>query len=238
MLQARMRFVYSLMMVCASGAAACGPPPSPPPVLPVVVPVAPPPKTATVAAAPPPQEVLPALHPCVPTFVQKELFACEAGVPAADYNAVANAMATLSAAGPQGPLRRPAKPIPRALSDEEEAAVTTARAFLCRAPEGDMDDEHATVAFDLGRTYLLADHLEEAVLFLRAVAILDPQKHAEVEYAARFLMDALRPLADARPECKPVLTAMTEALTQHVCSGPTADERKETCAVITGPKSP
>jgi hypothetical protein len=221
----------------ASLVAACVPPPAPdPPPAPTAAPVttaAPAPTAAPAARA----DALPALHPCVPDFIQKELHACEPGAEPADYSAVANAMAAMSAAGPVGPRRKENKPVPRDLEPLEQKAASTARAFLCRAPAGDLDDEHATSAFDLGRLYLHANHFEEAVVYLRDVAVLDPQKHAEVEYAARFLLDAMRPLGEARPECKAPFTAMLSAVEQHVCKSPSADARAESCAAISAAKA-
>lgn len=223
--------------------ASCGPPPAPDPApAPAAAPVVTAAPAPSASAAPAPTEALPALHPCVPDFIQKELHACELGAEPTDYSAVANAMTAMTAAGPVGPRPKENKPVPRALQPPEEKAASTARAFLCRAPQGDLDDEHATSAFDLGRLYLNANHFEEAVVFLRDVAVLDPQKHAEVEYAARFLLDALRPLSEARPECGPLIGAMAAAVEQHVCKGAGADQRAESCAAITaakgGPASP
>ena len=108
-----------------------------------------------------------------------------------------------------------------------------ARAFLCVQGKGEPDDEHATVAFDLGRLYMNANHFEDAAVYLRDVAILDPQKHAEVEYAARFLLEAMRALATSRPECKDIVPALERAVDEHVCKGAGADQRSETCEAIT-----
>ena len=225
----------------ASSLVAClpAPPPGVPPVAagppaPSSTPAAPP--TAVVATAP--KEKLPTLHPCVPDFIQKELHECGPGHEPAEYSAVANAMAAMTAAGPTGPRPKESKPVPRELSPLEEKAAATARAFLCSAAKGTVvDDERATTAFDLGRLYLAANHFEEATVFLRDVSALDPQTHAEVEYAARFLLDAARPLGEARPECVAFVTALTVALETHVCQGPGADQRAETCAAITVKKN-
>lgn len=186
---------------------------------------------------PSPREPLPALHPCVPDFIQKELHACEPGAEPADYSAVANAMAAMAAAGPAGPRPREPRPVPRALEPLEEKAVSVARAFLCAAPGGELDDEHATAAFDLGRLYLGANHFEEAVVFLRDAAILDPASHAEVEYAARFLLDAMRPLAESRPECVGPYSGMVNAVHAHVCEGADAAARAESCASVAAAKA-
>ena len=217
--------------------AGCGPPPDP-----VVAPA----PTATASAPTPapattgvvdagPKDVLPRLHPCVPDFIQKELRACVPGAEPADYSAVANAMTAMTAAGPAGPRPREAKPVPRDLSPLEEKAASTARAFLC-AGRGEIDDERATTAFDLGRLYLAANHFEEGVVFLHGVVALDPQKHAEVEYAARFLLDAARPLAEERPECAAIVKELVTAVEAHVCAGPGADQRAETCAALRSPR--
>ncbi len=214
---------------------ACVPPPDPLPP-PTPVPTAAPAPLATAAPAVEPREVLPRLHPCVPDFIQKELHACEIGAEPADYGAVANAMTAMTSAGPVGPRPKENKPVPRPLEPIEEKAEGTARAFLCRA-SGEMDDQHATSAFDLGRLYLNANHFEEAVVFLHDVALLDPQEHAEVEYAARFLLDAMRPLAEARPECVAVFAATVAAVEQHVCKSPGADQRSETCAALGAPRT-
>lgn len=217
------------------GLVGCGPPPEPiaPPVATAsAAPSATPVPATTSAANAPPGEVLPALHPCVPDFIQKDLRACPPGVEPADYSAVANAMAAMAAAGPTGPRPRELKPVPRDLSPLEEKAVSTARAFLCRGGPGDLDDERATAAFDLGRLYLAANHFEEATVILRDVVTLDPEKHAEVEYAARFLLDAARPLAEARPECVAIVKSLVDAALSHVCKGPGADKRGETCAAL------
>lgn len=211
----------------------CGAPATPP---------ATPAPTATVAAIAPtaapsavpeaPKEALPAMHPCVPDFISKELHACEPGAEVVDYSAVANAMSALTQTIPDGPLMQGRAGVQRPLSDREAKVVAISRAFLCRAPAGELDDEHATAAFDLGRLYLQANHFEEAAVFLHDAAILDPQTHAEVEYAARFLMESVRALAKSRPECGPTLTAMTAAIDAHVCKGPGADQRVETCAAL------
>lgn len=217
--------------------AACVPPAAPdPPPAPTSAPVAPAPTAVATAAPAAPPLALPELHPCVPDFIQKQLHACEPGVAPADYSAVADAMTAMTAAGPAGPRPREAKPVPRDLQPLEQKAAGAARAFLCRAPAGDLDDQHATSAFDLGRLYLNANHFEEAVVYLRDVAILDPQQHAEVEYAARFLLDAMRPLGAARPECAAPFAAMAAAVEQHVCKGPGADQRAESCAAIAAAK--
>ena len=216
---------------------ACVPPAPQPPPAPTSAPVAPTAAPAPVAAPAPPKDALPALHPCVPDFIQKELHACEPGAEPADYGAVAAAMDAMAAAGPSGPRPREAKPVPRELEALEEKAVSVARAFLCAAPPGELDDEHATSSFDLGRLYLGANHFEEAVVFLRDAAVLDPQQHAEAEYAARFLLDAMRPLADARPECVAPFAAMVSAVHAHVCEGAGADQRPESCAAIAAAKA-
>lgn len=217
--------------------AACGPvpPPNPPPVE-----VVPPTPQATVAtqpttapSTPPPVGGLPPLHPCVPTFIQKELVMCTPGAPDADYSAVVRAMDAVTAAGPR-PKEK--DPVPRELLPVEQQAETTARAFLCRAPD-QADDEHATAAFDLARLYLNANHFEEAVFFLHKVAALNPVDHPEVEYAARFLLDALAPLERVRPECAGLHASLAESLDKHVCQSPGSPERAESCAAITASKT-
>lgn len=217
----------------ASALVGCGPAPAPivapAPTASVITATPAPAKTAAPDAGP--RDALPQLHPCVPEFIQKELHACAPGAETADYSAVANAMAAMTAAGPVGPRPKEAKPVPRELSALEEKAASTARAFLCAA-RGEIDDERATTAFDLGRLYLAANHHEEAAVFLRDVVVLDPQKHAEVEYAARFLLEAARPLAEARPECVAIVRSLAEAVNAHVCQGPGADQRAETCAAL------
>lgn len=215
---------------------ACVPPPDPlPPPPPMPAPTVAPAPLATAAPDAASTEVLPQLHPCVPDFIQKELHACEIGAEPADYSAVANAMTAMTSVGPSGPRPKENKPVPRPLEPLEEKAAGTARAFLCKA-SGEMDDQHATSAFDLGRLYLNANHFEEAVVFLHGVALLDPQQHAEVEYAARFLLDAMRPLAEVRPECVAIFAATVAAVEQHVCKGPGADQRSETCAALAAPR--
>ncbi|MBK8254877.1 MAG: hypothetical protein IPK82_19735 [Polyangiaceae bacterium] len=226
---------FTLTLLLA--ATACGPavPPNPPPVTvepPTPLPTAPTQPTAA-AATPPPAAGLPSLHPCVPTFIQKELIMCTPGTPEADYNAVVRAMDAVTAAGPR-PKEK--DPVPRELLPIEQQAETTARAFLCRAPD-QADDEHATAAFDLARLYLNANHFEEAVFFLHKVAVLNPVDHPEVEYAARFLLDALAPLERARPECAGLHASLAESLEKHVCQSPGSDQRTESCAAITASKS-
>lgn len=222
-------------VVAVAGAlAGCGPAPGAvvapaPTVAPVVASAAP---SATASPAVGPKAALPALHPCVPDFIQKELHACEPGAATVDYSDVANAMAAMAAAGPTGPRPREKKPVPRALLPLEEKAASTARAFLCKPTAGDPDDQHATTAFDVGRLYLAANHFEEAALFLRDVALLDPRKHDEVQYAARFLLEAMRALAQARPECAGSFPALATAVDAHVCQGAGAADRAESCAVI------
>ncbi|MEZ4295486.1 MAG: hypothetical protein R3B70_10965 [Polyangiaceae bacterium] len=212
---------------------ACVPPPPPePPPAPTAEPVAtaePAPTAAPVAA---PKGVLPELHPCVPTFVQRELSVCEPGSEPADYSAVARAMDAMIAAGPVGPQPKQANPVPRELTSGEEDAARVGRAFLCRAAPGELDDEGATTAFDLGRLYLRANHFEEAVVFLHRAALLDPATHAEVEYAARFLLEALAPLEATRPECAGILARAAVAADEHVCEGDGAAGRDESCAAI------
>lgn len=214
----------------------CGPPPGPAAPPTSTVPVAATVGPAPTAAVDLPTEVIPSLHPCVPNFIVKELHACEDGAGSADYSAVANAMAAVAAAGPQGPIGPQAKgkpALPRAFQPLEEKAIEAARAFLCRRPEGDLDDEHATAAFDLGRLYLGANHFEEAAVVLRDVVLLDPQKHGEVEYAARFFLEAVRGLTRDRPECVATFPAEATAVEAHVCKGAGAEQRAESCAAIT-----
>jgi hypothetical protein len=223
----------------------CGPPPEAArPPSPTIVPAAAPVAAAPAVTAPAgPKEAVPSLHPCVPDFIVKELHGCDDGATAVDYSAVANAMAALAAAGPPGPQPKEKKPVPRALQPFEEKAALTARAFVCKRPDGDLDDEHATTTFDLGRLYLGANHFEEATVYLRDVVLLDPQKHGEVEYAARFLLEAVRGLTRDRPECLATFTAVAAAVDAHVCKSPGADQRTESCAAIAkvvadGPATP
>ena len=75
-------------------------------------------------------------------------------------------------------------------------------------------------------------HFEEAAVFLHGVALLDPQKHAETEYAARFLLDAMKVLAQARPECVDSFPALAAAVDAHVCKSAGAADRAESCAAI------
>ncbi len=219
--------------------AGCGPAPAPV-VAPAPAVTAPAPvvtATAVAAPAPAPKEALPPMHPCVPDFIAKDLHACEPGSASVDYSAVANAMTAMTSAGPVGPRPLGAASVQRALERIEEKAASTARAFLCVAPPGEPDDDHATVAFDLGRLYMNANHHEEAAVYLRDVAVLDPQKHAEVEYAARFLLESVRALAKTRPECGATYEAMSTAIEAHVCKGPGADQRAESCEAIAKAKS-
>jgi hypothetical protein len=226
----------ALVFVALAG---CGPAPAPVVAPAPTVTAAAPTATATaVAAAPaPPKEALPAMHPCVPDFIAKDLHACEAGAASADYSAVANAMTAMTSAGPVGPRPQGNTPVQRPLEPVEEKAASTARAFLCVAPAGEPDDDHATAAFDLGRLYMNANHYEEAAVYLRDVAVLDPQKHAEVEYAARFLLESVRALAKSRPECAETYAAMSSAIEAHVCTGPGAADRAESCDAIAKAKS-
>jgi len=69
-------------------------------------------------------------------------------------------------------------------------------------------------------------------VYLRDVAVLDPVKHAEVEYAARFLLESVRALSKSRPECVATIDALTAAVEMHVCKGPGADQRAESCDAI------
>ncbi len=256
----------------------CGPPPGPAVApLSTAAPVVATPSATVTVTEPPPKEILPALHPCVPEFIQKELSACPPGVPAADYSAVANAMAALTAAGPEGPRPKEKKPVPRELTPLEEKTEMVARAFLCQRPPkkgkgtgaadagaggprggagaadagagglaagttspdiAELNDEYATALFDLGRLYLNANHFEEALFFLYDATLLDPQKYADVEYAARFLVDSARPLSDSRPECVDIVAALIQAVQVHICGGPGADQRKETCEALAAKASP
>lgn len=225
---------YFAGVAALAWAVGCGPSPAPiaaplPVVAPVVLSAAP---TATAVVAAAPKEALPQMHPCIPDFIVKELHSCEPGAPPADYSAVANAMTAMTAAGPMGPIRRDKAAVQRPLQPPEQKAAAAARAFLCIKTEGEPDDEHATVAFDLGRLFINANHFEEAAVYLRDVAVLDPQKHAEVEYASRFLLDAVRALAGTRPECKDAYAALASAVDEHVCKGAGAEQRAETCEAI------
>lgn len=224
---------------CGGAVVGCGPAPAPVVAPAPTVTAAAPTVTATAVAAPapPPPEALPAMHPCVPDFIQKDLHACEPGAASADYSAVANAMTAMTKAGPVGPRPQGKTPVQRPLEPLEEKAASVARAFLCAAPKGEPDDDHATAAFDLGRLYMNANHHEEAALYLRDVAVLDPQKHAEVEYAARFLLESVRALAKSRPECAATYEAMSSAIEAHVCKGPGAADRAESCEAIAKAKS-
>ena len=231
--------LFGALVGCFGALVGCGPAPTPVVAPAPTVTAAAPTVTATAVAAPapPPPEALPPMHPCVPDFIQKDLHACEAGAASADYSAVANAMTAMTKAGPSGPRPAGKAPVQRPLEPLEEKAASTARAFLCVAPKGEPDDDHATAAFDLGRLYMNANHHEEAALYLRDVAVLDPQKHAEVEYAARFLLESVRALAKSRPECVATYDAMSAAIEAHVCKGPGAADRAESCVAIAKAKS-
>jgi hypothetical protein len=224
----------ALLAGAVAGACGCGPAPAPlPPPVATAKPAATPVPTASAApVVEAPKEALPRMHPCVPDFIVKDLHACPPGAGAADYSAVANAMTAVSAAGPMGPPPKGGKQVQRPLSPVEEKASEVARTFLCTVSTAEPDDDHATAAFDLGRLYLNAYHFEEASVFLRDVAVLDPQKHAEVEYAARFLVQAVQPLAESRPECAEPVKALLAAVDAHVCKGPGADTRAESCDAI------
>lgn len=232
-----MRTPFVFPAIGAIAVVGCGS--SPPPVVapaPTVTAVAPPP-TATATAAPEaPKEALPSMHPCVPDFIVKELHACEPGAQTLDYSAVANAMDAMAKAGPFGPPPK-AGAGQRDLLPHEEKAASAARSFLCRAPSSELDDEHAAVAFELGRLYMNAQHFEDASVFLRDAVILDPQKHAEPELAARFLIEAVGALAKTRPECAATYDALSAAVVKHVCEGPGADQRKESCEGIAAAKA-
>lgn len=216
--------------------AACTEPPPKVPVTPTATPSvsavtqAP---TATASAAPGPP--LRALHPCVPEFASREITGCEPAPAPEDYGAVVKAFQALADAGPRGPRPKPGASTPREFDELEQEAVETARGFLCSSGDAATADQRASVGFELGRIYRGANHLEEAAIVLREVVLLTPADHPEAEYAAPLLLESLDLLfKNGRPECMSVRDEMRENVLKHVCDGPGAKDRQETCDRLRG----
>ncbi len=129
---------------------------------------------------------------------------------------------------------------PKDFTDSQKGMITAFNRYLCyiKPAQGDKEaqDNYVEVKFARGRTFLEAQHWEEAALAFRDVAINHAEKDAAI-YAAQFYLEALNVLGSAieptRPSCYDDMAQDVPKFIESFCKDDAKKkENAEQCGIL------
>jgi hypothetical protein len=206
---------------------------------PTIAPEPPPPPPATEPDPDPPQPKASYFN-CIPQHIRSNVLSCGISERVPAWLEVAAAAAQFDELAPKRARSTPPQPAGkkgsrkrRELYPEEIDVIGAAHHYLCMVKPGDSGDHHhAEAQLAMGRAYLAANHLEEAVVILSKVAERDPNVYDTAVYAGQLMLEALNALATGEPKspaCADMIRMETPILTMSLCKSPIPAGRAKQC---------